>query len=522
MRIYRIFAYLLLLLSLCTVGICQENEAYTRVLDKLTSIQHFSDRPVLFIIGFDTSKSMSVEFDRSKKLTQTILSRYAAPGDSVYIFGFADKPSVLANTQTPQQLQVTQVEKQIASLNEGLLSLPRSSAKGTVFGRAKLFSLEKAQEVGASQNTVVMLFSDNNSEIEMGTDERERLKNLEAQIASTAETIPLQSKGVAHLWLTLYTNSFPNTSPLAGPDGATDLDNPRLAWAARRVGSQTLEFIAPSSSRVEGNSTEVTVQFLGSSEPRSATLTVDGKDSQKTSFQDGRASWSLNDIQPGSHLLFAQAELADGKVRTAEKEVTFAAVQAPTPTPTQAAPVQTPEPVVTPTPEPEKKESGSFPIIPFIILLVIGAVLYFASMKSIKIRVIGPDSEESFLLPKGKSVRLGGKARVENDLLFTSGELKETIASVRCLPFGKAKIFVNGNLREGTVEVETDEGYSVGETGEPLITSATCTFIDERNRKQVFTFVKEDASGPGAEEAEHFGSGIDSGGDSSSGGDWRS
>ena len=69
MRIYRIFAYLLLLLSLCTVGICQENEAYTRVLDKLTSIQHFSDRPVLFIIGFDTSKSMSVEFDRSKKLT---------------------------------------------------------------------------------------------------------------------------------------------------------------------------------------------------------------------------------------------------------------------------------------------------------------------------------------------------------------------------------------------------------------------------------------------------------------------
>lgn len=525
MKQYRPFLYLLLFFCLFGTGHSEENEAYTRVLDKLTSIQHFSDRPVVFIIGFDTSKSMSIEFDRSKKLTQTILSRYSAPGDSIYIFGFADKPAVLENTQTPQLLKVENVDKQIASLNEGLLSLPRSSAKGTVFGRAKLFALEKAQEFGASRNTVVLLFSDNNSEIEMGTNERERLKSLEAQVASNSETIPLYSKGVSHLWLTLYTNSFPDSSPLAGPDGATDLDNPRLAWAARRVGSQTLEFIAPSASRIESDSTTVTVQFLGSSEPKSATLTMDGSNPQKTTFQDGRATWTLSDVKPGSHLLFVQAELADGKVRTAEKELSFAVMHTPTPTPTPSAtptsrPVETPSPVPSPTPEPEPESQGSFPFIPLIILGVVGAAVYFASLKSIKVRVIGPDAEESFLLPKGKSVRVGGKARVENDLLFSSGELKETIVSVRCLSFGKAKIFVNNNLREGSVEVETDEGYSVGESGEPLLTSATCTFTDERNRKQVFTLVKEDASGPGAEDAEHFGAG--SGEETSDGGDWRS
>ena len=67
--------------------------------------------------------------------------------------------------------------------------------------------------------------------------------------------------------------------------------------------------------------------------------------------------------------------------------------------------------------------------------------------------------------------------------------------------------------------METDEGYTVGQTGEPLLTSATVTHTDERGRKKVFTLVKEDGSGPGAEE-EHFGS---SGGEEAgdSGSDWR-
>ena len=71
------------------------------------------------------------------------------------------------------------------------------------------------------------------------------------------------------------------------------------------------------------------------------------------------------------------------------------------------------------------------------------------------------------------------------------------------------------------MEVETDEGYTVSETGEPLLTSATVTFIDDRNRKRVFTLVKEDPSGSSAEEAEQFGSG--SGEEASDDGeDWRS
>ena len=215
MKRFLTFTYILLLLvagSACA----QDNEAYTRVLDKLTSVNHFPDRPILFIIGFDTSKSMSVEFDRSKKLTQTILSRYAAPGDMVYIFGFADKPSVLEATSSPTALTPENPDKQLAAINESLLSLPRSSAKGTVFGRAKLFSLEKAQEFGKDKNVVVLLFSDNNSEIEMGTDERDRLKQLESSVATRAETVPLYSQGVSRLWLTLYANGFPATAPLAG------------------------------------------------------------------------------------------------------------------------------------------------------------------------------------------------------------------------------------------------------------------------------------------------------------------
>lgn len=516
----RFFALTYLLVLLATGSVwAQDNEAYTRVLDKLTSVNHFADRPILFIIGFDTSKSMSVEFDRSKKLTQTILSRYAAPGDLIYIFGFADKPSVLEATSSPTALTPDNPDKQLAAINESLLSLPRSSAKGTVFGRAKLFSLEKAQEFGRDKNVVVLLFSDNNSEIEMGTDERGRLKQLEAGVATRAETVPLYSQGVSRLWLTLYTNSFPSDSPLVGPDGETDIDNPRLAWAARRVGSQTLQFISPAGNRVESDSLNVAVQFLGSSDPTSASLSVDGKDSLKTNFQDGVASWELKELKPGSHLLFAQAVMADGKIRSAEMEV-MVSLPAPvvTPSTTPAPPTSTPTP--SRSPEEEPKESGSPPVLPLILLCIAGAVVYFLSNKPIKVRVIGPDSEESYLIPKGKSVRIGGSPRVESDLVFKSEGLGQSIASVRCMAFGKAKVFCNEDVREGSVEVETDEGYTAGQSGEPLHTSATVTHTDERGRKKVFTLVKEDGSGPGAEE-EHFGSaGGEEAGDSGS--DWRS
>lgn len=516
MKKYLALTYLLLLLIAGWAG-AQENEAYTRVLDKLTSVNHFSDRPILFIVGFDTSKSMSVEFDRSKKLTQTILSRYAAPGDSIYIFGFADKPSVLGTASSPTQLSAEAPDKQLANINESLLSLPRSSAKGTVFGRAKLFSLEKMAEFGQGKNVVVLLFSDNNSEIEMGTDERERLTTLEATAANRAETVPLYSKGVSPLWLTLYTNAFPDTSPLIGPGGETDLDNPRLAWAARRVGSQTLQFISPAGNRIESDQLDVAVQFLGSSEPTAATLSVDGKDSLKTNFKDGVASWHIEDLNAGSHMLFAQAVLADGKVRSAEMAVAIVP-PAPVITPSPQTSAGPPRPTPRPTPKDPKTKPGSFPIIPLIVLLVVGAVVYFLSNKPIKVRVLGPDSEESYLIPKGKSVRIGGSARVESDLVFKSDGLGQTIASVRCLAFGKAKVFCNEEVREGSVDVETDEGYTVGQSGEPLLTSATVTHTDERGRKKVFTLVKEDASGPGAEEQEHFGTGEEA---ADSGSDWR-
>lgn len=505
--------YFLILLLLAGGVTAQEEESYTRVLDKLTSVSHFSDRPVLFIIGFDTSKSMSIEFDRSKQIIQTILSRYAAPGDSIFIFGFADKPDVLKETTSPLEIETTAPDKQLASINESLLSLARSSAHGTLFGRAKLYALERAKEFGSTQNTVVLLFSDNHSELEMGLNERARLKELEAEVATTAETIPLHSAGVSSLWLTLYTNSFPNPKNLLGPDGESDLDNPRLAWAARRVGSQTLQFIAPAGSQVESGEVEVVIQFLGSSEPQSATITVDGKNRMDTVFEDGRATWSLQDLKPGPHLLFAQAVLADGKIRNAEKNITVSAVPAQTPTPT-------PSQTVIPPPAPSSKGPNSFPFIPFFLLLLSAIVIYFFSLKSIKIRVIGPDKEESFMLAKGKSVRLGGSHRVESDLVFEAERLKETVAGVRCLSFGKAKVFANSKLRSGSVEVETDEGFSVGETAEPLLTSATVTFTDERGHKHVFTLVKEDASRPRAEDAEHFSSGGEE--TSNDGGDWRS
>ena len=503
----------LLLACLFSCVSAKEEEAYTRVLDSLTGIHHFAKRPVLFIIGFDTSKSMSVEFDRSKKLTQTILSRYSAPGDSVFVFGFADKPSVLEATKEPRLISRDKPDSQIASINEGLLSLPRSKAKGTVFGRAKLFALEKMAELGRNKNVVVLLFSDNNSEIEMGTNERERLQSLERSVATNSETMPLSSQGVAPLWLTLYTNSFSHKVPLAGPDGQTNLDNPRLAWAARRVGSQTLQFVSPASPRIESNNFEVTVQFLGSSEPKSATLTVDGQEQQHSAFREGRASWELSDLEPGSHLLLVQAVLADGKVRTQEMQIQQQAVREPTTLPS-------PQPTKS---EPETPENSSFPFLPVIILAALGAGVYFLSLKPVRVRVIGPDSEESFLIPKGKSLRIGGKPRVESDLVFLEGDLKETIASIRCLSFGKPKIFLDHNLREGSIEGETDEGYSVGESGEPLSTSATLIFSSERGHKKVFTLVKEDASGARAEESEHFGASSRSGEEASTdGGDWRS
>jgi len=512
-----------LLLLLVAGGVAQENEAYTKVLDKLTSVRHFSDRPVLFLIGFDTSKSMSVEFDRSKKLTQTILSRYAVPGDSVFIFGFADKPTVLEATQTPRSIPTEQPDKVLASINESLLSLPRSGAKGTVFGRAKLFALEKMTE-HQDQNIVVLLFSDNNSEIEMGTDERERLGKLEAEEAAGAETIPLYSEGVSPLWLTVYTNNFPVEERLLGPDGESDLANPRLSWAARRVGSQTLEFISPAGNGVEGDQLDVVVQFLGSVDPTSATLTLDGKNTEQTDFENGRATWTLTNLAPGSHMLFAQAVLSDGKIRTAEKQITVAPKSSPTPksTPTAAPPPPQESPTPQSTPLPMDEEEGSFPFIPLIILVVIAVAVYFLSSKPVKVRIIGPDSEDVFQLTKGKTVRIGGSPRVETDLVFHAEGLKETITAVKCLAFGKAKILPNLSPQSGSVEVETDEGYSVGESGEPLVTSATVIYTDERDRKQVFTLVKEDASGSGAEGAEYFGAGTGEEATDDGGGDWRS
>lgn len=548
-RLYAIRLFLLtcaVLLSGFGVASADDGEAYTKVLDRLTSVAHFSDRPVLFIVGFDTSKSMSVEFDRSKKLTQTLLSRYSAPGDAVYIFGFADKASVLPATASPKEIPVKSPDSTLASLNEGLLGLPRSSAKGTLFGRAKLFSLEKMAEFGKDRNTIVLLFSDNNSELEMGTNERERLKALEKKHATKSETIPLLSQGVSPLWLTLYTNNFPDSSHLAGPGGETDLDNPRLAWAARRVGSQVLQFIEPASPRLERFPAQITVQFLGATEAKEASLTVDGKHSQKAKFSQGRATWTLNKLAPGNHLLFAQAVLADGKVRTAELSVsvqppnsgtgtsgqasgtggqtngTGGQTGGPTPTPSaspSATPSATPSPSASPADETEEEEGSGFPWI----LLVIGGVIVggivMASLKPAKVRVIGPNSEESYILQKGRVLRLGGSPRVESDLVYQDPSLDETIATVTCGGFGKATVKPE-SVGKGEVDVETDEGHTALEAGEPLLTTATVTYTNDRGNKEIFTFVREDGAAKGAEDSGHFGGDGDD--DADDGGDWRS
>ena len=503
---------ILLVLILPTISFANDGEAYTKALDRLTSVRHFNDRPVLFIIGFDTSKSMSVEFDRSKKLVQTLLTRYSVPGDSVYIFGFADQATVLESTKQPKLIPTSNPDTVIASLNEGLLGLPRSSAKGTLFGRAKLFALESASKFGSKQNTVILLFSDNNSEIEMGTNERERLKALEGSETAHSETVPLLSKGVSPLWLTLYTNSFPDKTPLAGPDGQTDLENPRLAWAARRVGSQVLRFIEPAGDTVPQGTASVGIQFLGTTKPKSATLTLDGEEAKDTGFKDGRATWTISFDKPGNHLLFAQAVLSDGKIRTAEKTIQVVAPTRPTPT---ATPMAAPTPEVTPEPEAEEPAS-SFPWPIFLVLGVVALGIYLASLKTVKIRVIGPDGEETFTLKNGQSVRVGGSPRVETDLIFGDDNLPGSIAEVKAGAFGKAKVSRPQNIDKGSIELETDEGLTVTETGEALLTSASLTWTSDRDQKFVFTLVREDTGASADEDEGGFGEEDDDDGD------WRS
>ncbi len=526
-RFWHIILWLSLLLA--TPVLANDNEAYTKVLDRLTSVPHFSDRPVLFIVGFDTTKSMSLEFDRAKRVTQLILSRYGAPGDQVYVFGFANKPSVLPTTASPKTIPTDKPDAVLATLNEGILSLPRSPEFGTVFGRAKLFGLEKAKEYGGKKNVLVLLFSDNNSELEMGVDERKKLEALESTAATDSETIPLISQGASPLWMTLYSNSFPDSTPLAGPDGETDRENPRLAWAARRMEAGALEFTEPSSSRIEKFPAKVSVKFIGSVQPKEANLTVDGKRVGKTTFASGEASWTLETLQPGTRLIFAQAVLPDGKVRTAELAVTVGKGQGSDPTPdngsgsgaTPPKPAETPI-ATSPTPSaPDSEESGS--LAPFIILgllAAVGAAVFLMSTKPARVRVLGPHSEESYHLHKGKTLRIGGASRVEGELVFSDASLPETIATVQSTGFGNAKVAAASSIKDGTVEVETDEGQTVLEAGETLLTSATITWTSSRGSKLVYSVVKEDAPSQKVEDSGHFGGGSSSSEDDG-GGDWR-
>jgi hypothetical protein len=534
--LFRILLALLLLAACLGPARADDSEPYTRVLDRLTSVEHFSDRPVLFIIGFDTTKSMSVEFDQAKRVTQLILSRYGAPGDSVYVFGFANKPQVLPGTTRPKTIPGKGAEKVLATLNEDILSLPRSSEFGTVFGRAKLFALQKAREFGAKRNVVVLLFSDNNSELEMGKDERKKLVALEASSTHQSETIPLFSQGVSPLWLTLYTNSFPDTTPLAAPEGASGADNPRLAWAARRMGSQVLEFIEPANPRIDSLPARVSVQFLGPTEPHQASLTVDGKELGKSSFHDGRASWSVDSLTPGGHLLFAQAILDDGKVRTAELQVTMgrgggastpsatgANGNPPSPGPSASPPASpaTATPSSSPTPAAGESVGSMAPLVLLLILAALAAGVFLLGTRPARVRVIGPNAEESFLLARGRTLRLGGTARVEGELVFADPALSESIAELTGSGFGKARVAPNTGLRDGSVEVETDEGQTVLEAGETLLTSATITWTSPGGRKEVFTVVNEQSGGAASASEGHFGGQAALSSDSD-GGDWRS
>ena len=161
------------------------------------------------------------------------------------------------------------------------------------------------------------------------------------------------------------------------------------------------------------------------------------------------------------------------------------------------------------------------PLFLLALLVVAGIVVGLMSAKPASVRVIGPQGEESFVLPKRRVLRIGGAARVEGDLVFGAGTLGETIATVTSTGFGKAQVAPNANLREGTVEVETDEGNTVLQSGETLLTSATITFTSARGLKEVFTVVKEDANAKSAGAGEHFGGGA-AGASDDDGADWRS
>ena len=67
--------------------------------------------------------------------------------------------------------------------------------------------------------------------------------------------------------------------------------------------------------------------------------------------------------------------------------------------------------------------------------------------------------------------------------------------------------------------METDEGATVTDSGETLLTSATVTWTSPRGLKEVYSVVKEDASSKSSGASEHFGGA--SSGDSDDGGDWR-
>lgn len=529
---------LLAFFVLISPAVADDAEAYTIVLDHLTSIDHFSESPVLFVVGFDTTKSMSVEFDRAKRITQLILSRYGAPGDSVFVFGFANQPKVLTATSKPKEIPTNAPDKTIATLGEAIMSLGRSPDFGTVFGRAKLFALEQIKKFGAHHNVVVLLFTDNNSELDMGVDERKHLKAIESELKMTSETFPLKSVGVSKLWMTLYANDFPDSTRLKAPDGQDTTGIPRLAWAASRMGKQTLSFTSPSHTRVTRLPFDVAVQFLGPTQPQQAQLTIDGKSAQTASFDEGRAHWQIDSLSAGSHVLFAQAILPDGKVRTAELPITIdlgaAASQGssgssstpmdPLSSSPEASATSIPNETATPIPDatPSELPAEETSIAPFIILgllFLAGTVAYILSTKPARIRIIGPRSEESYLLRKGQTLRLGGSPRVENELVFADSALLETLAVVSGSGFGKARV-TPSPLRDGTVEIETDEGIFVTDSGEDLLTSMAVTFTTPRNLKEIYTILCDDSKNSSAQES-HF-AGSSGSDDSETSGDWRS
>ncbi len=511
-----IFLPLLFIWALAgTVWSQEDGESYTKLHDRLMSIPGFNDHPILFIVGFDTSKSMSIQFDRAKQLTQTFLNRYASPGDSVYLFGFATTPVAVPGTDPPVTIPQEDPERTVVRINEALLNLGFSSEEGTLFTRGKLHALTQAAEHGPDRNVVVMLFADNYSELNLGLDERKRLEDREKSLRVQGETFPLLSQQVSPLWLTLYVNPFPDKTPLAGPRGQEKVDKPRLAWAARRIASQTLAFVEPESSKIEQLPVTVKVRFTGFSETEQATLTIDGEQSQSADFDNGLATFTVEDLKNGDRVFFVQAVLADGKVRTAERtfQVSLKSDGASESLPTPVTP--TPEQAVPPSPE----SRGDFPWALILLLGGLAVGVYLMSLKPVGVQVIGPDSEKSFMLSKGANLRLGGKPATDADLVFSHDSLAKPILTVKNVSFGKVEIRPHDNLEDGSVEVETAEGHFASEQGEPLLTSATATWTSSRGRKLVFTLVKEEKSRPKSDTSERFGVGEEEGDD---GTDWRS